>query len=360
MFCLVSWQVAAADQPEAPPDPRQAMITALAALSPHPSLGDEARVFDRFVGTWDCDFTFFLPDGSVKHAAGELEFGWILDGQAVQDIWITYPKEAGKERGIGTTVRFFDAKSKTWRIIFVGPAYGALLTVQGGMEGDRLVLRGVDDKGTRLRWSFNDIQAGSFTWRGETSGDGGKTWKLEEEHHMRRRGGSNDRRTDMIRTLRAAVPSPALGAQAQVFDRFVGTWDLDCVLYGAKGKVSRFSGQWIFGWALDGKLEQDVIITGGEGERRARGTTLRFYDARSRNWRIVWIAPESGNVAILKGGAVGDRIVLEGAANGEAFRWSFNDIRRDSFVWRGEVSADGGKTWQLEQEMRLKRRGPAA
>jgi hypothetical protein len=100
-----------------------------------------------------------------------------------------------------------------------------------------------------------------------------------------------------------------------------------------------------------------VILQGSE--RVARGTTLRFYDARSGKWRIVWIPPGSGNVAMLKGGAVGDRIVLEGVdADGSPFRWSFNDIRRDSFVWRGEMSADGGKTWRLEQEMRLKRHDP--
>jgi len=185
MLCLFSWNAGAADKPEETPAPRQAMTTALSALSPHPSLGDEARVFDRFVGTWDCDYTYFLPDVSTKHSVGELEFGWILDGQAVQDIWITYPKEVGKERSIGTSVRFFDAKSKMWRVIFVSPAYGALITVQGGTEGDRIVLRGVDDEGSILRWSFNDIKADSFTWRGETSRDGGKTWKREEEHHMK-------------------------------------------------------------------------------------------------------------------------------------------------------------------------------
>jgi len=35
------------------PDLRRDMITALPAAGPHPSLGDQARVFDRFVGTWD-------------------------------------------------------------------------------------------------------------------------------------------------------------------------------------------------------------------------------------------------------------------------------------------------------------------
>lgn len=369
IFCLSFWCAGvAANSPETP-DPRQAMIKSLSALGPHPSLGDEARVFDRFVGTWDCDYTFLLADGSTKHSVGEIKFGWILDGQAVQDIWITYPNEAGKERGIGTTVRFFDAKSKTWRIIFVGPVQGALISMQGGAEGDRIILRGVDDDGTMLRWTFSDIKPDSFIWHGETSRDDGKTWTLEEDHHMRRRTGrsaqtasamskaANDPRTDMIRTLQSSRPSPSLGNQAKIFDRFVGTWDLDCVLYGSKGEVTRFNGQWIFGWALDGKIEQDVILQGSE--RVARGTTLRFFDARSGKWRIVWIAPRSGNVAMLKGGAVGDGIVLEGVdVDGSPFRWTFNNIRRDSFVWRGEISSDDGKSWRVEQEMRLKRRDP--
>lgn len=170
-----------------PSDPRQEMVSVLAASRPHPSLGDQARVWDRFVGTWDCDFGFHLDDGSTRHSAGELEFGWIIDGRALQDVWISYPKDGAKERTIGTSIRFFDEKSTTWRVVFVSPAYGALLTVQGGVEGSRIVLRGTDDEGAALRWSFNDIQTDSFVWRGEKSRDGGKTWRLEEEHHMKRR-----------------------------------------------------------------------------------------------------------------------------------------------------------------------------
>jgi hypothetical protein len=168
-------------------NPRQEMVSVLAAARPHPSLGDQAWVWDRFVGTWDCDFGFHLDDGSVRRAAGELTFGWVMDGRAIQDIWISYPKDGSKERNIGTSIRFFDDNSKTWRVVFVSPAYGALLTVQGGVEGNRIVLRGTDDEGAALRWSFNDIQADSFVWRGEKSRDRGKTWRLEEEHHMKRR-----------------------------------------------------------------------------------------------------------------------------------------------------------------------------
>jgi hypothetical protein len=179
---------AAARGVTAPPaDPRQQMVAALSASGPHPSLGDQARIWDRFVGTWDCDFGFHAADGSVRHTPGELEFGWVLDGRAVQDIWITYPRDGETERGIGTSIRYFDDTAKAWRVVFVNPRYGAFISVQGGAEGDRIVLRGRDDEGSVLRWSFNDIQPDSFTWRGEKSRDGGKTWRLEEEHHMRRR-----------------------------------------------------------------------------------------------------------------------------------------------------------------------------
>jgi len=170
-----------------PSDPRLQMVSVLAASKPHPSLGDQAQVWDRFVGTWDCDFGFYLDDGSVRRAAGELEFGWVLDGRALQDIWISYPKDGTQERNIGTSIRYFDDKSRTWRVVFVSPAYGGMLIVQGGVEGKGIVLRGTDDEGAALRWSFNDIQADSFVWRGEKSRDGGKTWRLEEEHYMKRR-----------------------------------------------------------------------------------------------------------------------------------------------------------------------------
>jgi hypothetical protein len=170
-----------------PADPRQQMVAALAASGPHSSLGNEARIWDRFVGTWDCDFGFHAPDGSVRRAPGEVEFGWVLEGRALQDIWITYPRDGDTERGIGTSIRYFDDTAKAWRVVFVNPWYGAFISVEGGTEGDRIVLRGRDNDGSVLRWSFKDIQSDSFIWRGEKSRDGGKTWQLEEEHHMRRR-----------------------------------------------------------------------------------------------------------------------------------------------------------------------------
>lgn len=170
-------------------DPTQDMIKSLAAPSPHPSLGDGAHAFDWLVGSWDCDYGFHRDDGSVQHKKGELLAGWVLDGRAVQDLFISYPAAGEKDRRMGTTIRFFDTALKQWRIIFISPQFNYVVTVQGHSEGDRIVLHGTDVDAAPIRWSFNDIKSDSFVWRGEKSHDGGKTWKLEEEHHMKRRTG---------------------------------------------------------------------------------------------------------------------------------------------------------------------------
>jgi len=51
----------------------------------------------------------------------------------------------------------------------------------------------------------------------------------------------------------------------------------------------------------------------------------------------------------------GDRIVLIGLDGERHLRWTFDDIRADAFVWRGEQSTDGGATFRLIEEMRLRR-----
>jgi hypothetical protein len=59
-------------------------------------------------------------------------------------------------------------------------------------------------------------------------------------------------------------------------------------------------------------------------------------------------APGQRRHHTVRGGAVGDRIVLHGEGqDGSLRRWSFNDIGPDSFDWRGERSSDHGANWRL-------------
>jgi hypothetical protein len=163
------------------------MIRALQADGPNPSLGDQARAFDRIAGAWSADYTHFNPDGSVlQRYTGSVLFGWILDGHAMQDVWIGEPVDGRTERSLGTSIRFFDAAAQTWRVVFVLPEANVITTVQGGMVGDRIVLDGANSDGSLRRWSFNDIREDSFVWRGERSEDDGATWRLVAEYQMTR------------------------------------------------------------------------------------------------------------------------------------------------------------------------------
>ncbi len=164
------------------------VTTALKASSPHPALGTQAQVLGRIIGTWDVEYTDFAKDGTATHRTGEFIVGWIMDGQAIQDLWIVNPSGTRKEREVYTDLHWFNAKTRTWHATFVDPEHGSVAKFSGGPVGnDRYVLETSDLGSKQTRWSFNDIRADSFVWRDEASNDGGKTWKLQAEYQMRRR-----------------------------------------------------------------------------------------------------------------------------------------------------------------------------
>jgi hypothetical protein len=355
-------------------DPRLDLVTTLQAMDPHPSLGDQAKVFGRFVGTWNVEYTDFSKDGKISHRSGELIVGWVMDGRAIQDLWIVYPSGARKDREVYTDLRYFDPKSHTWPAAFIDPEHASMARFAGGAVGDdRIVLDTKDFDGTDTRWSINDIRPDSFVWREEESLDGGKTWRLLAEHHMKRRGAATtgntrnapaaDPRLDMITALQALRPHPSLADQANVFGRFVGTWDGEYTEYSKDGKATHSLGEWVFGWVMDGRAMQDLFIINPSAAHQKGfvGTTLRYFDPKSGTWSVTFIDPENDSVATLTGGAEGDnRIVLhEQTADGKETRWSFDDIRLDSWVFRDEETRDGGKTWRLREEDHMKRRGAA-
>ena len=176
------------------PTLRLDMVAGLEALGPHPSLGEQAQVFGRFVGIWDGEYTEFSKDGKTTHSSGEWIFGWVMDGRAIQDLFIIHPSAARKEKYIGTTLRYFDPKSGTWSVTFVDPENGSVATLTGGaVEDGRIVLHSQNKDGKETRWSFDEIRPDSWVFRDEETSDGGKTWRLREEDHMKRRGAAHVR-----------------------------------------------------------------------------------------------------------------------------------------------------------------------
>jgi len=163
------------------------IATALQATGPNPSLGGQAKVLSQLVGTWDVEYTDFMKDGTTLHRTGEFKVGWIMDGRALQDLWIVDPWGKHKDREVYTEVHYFDAKSRTWHATFVDPQNGSTARFTASeVANDHLVLESNELDSGLTRWSFNDIRPDSFTWRDVGSSDGGKTWKLRAEYHMKR------------------------------------------------------------------------------------------------------------------------------------------------------------------------------
>ena len=171
-----------------------------------------------------------------------------------------------------------------------------------------------------------------------------------------------------LEALGAVGPSADRAGKMELYGRFVGSWELDVTQIADDGKKRRRPGEWHFGWALEGRAIQDVWIVPPRGEARhgdatlkinSYGTTLRVYDPDIDAWRIQWTDPVSRSFLQMIGRAEGRDIVQNGTRpDGQLMRWSFSKITSDSFLWRGEISADNGASWRVNTEFIAKRRIP--
>jgi hypothetical protein len=93
---------------------------------------------------------------------------------------------AGLRPFYGTTMRFYDPAIGAWRSTWIDPLNGRVRRFIGRPEGAEIVLEGLDDDPPE-RWGFRDISQHSFRWTGEVSGDGRRTWHLDEQMFIRRR-----------------------------------------------------------------------------------------------------------------------------------------------------------------------------
>jgi hypothetical protein len=149
-------------------------------------------LFGRFVGSWEIEWRGVDADGTERRMQGELHFGWVLGGRAVQDIWIVPARGLPGEGqpGVsfhGTTVRFYDPAIDAWRSTWIEPVNGRVRRFIGRPDGDDIVLLSDEDE-PQLRWRFTDVTPGSFRWVGEISRDGGTTFVFDEEMLVRRTG----------------------------------------------------------------------------------------------------------------------------------------------------------------------------
>jgi hypothetical protein len=172
-----------------------AFLDALYADAPSADRGANMDLYGWLIGSWDLDVIGSLPDGTQRRRPGEWHFGWVLEGRAIQDVWIVPPRGAGRQgdaaanvNSYGTTLRTYDPGIDAWHIQWTDPVTQTYFTMIGRKEGDRIVQLGKSPDGSLIRWSFSDITSDSFLWRGEISADEGATWRVNVEFTAHRKG----------------------------------------------------------------------------------------------------------------------------------------------------------------------------
>lgn len=168
-------------------------MDALFAKGRAPEIPESADVYGWLVGSWDLDIRTYWVDVSAHGLKGEAHFAWVLEGRAVQDVWIM-PRRADRsgplDHGVnsyGTTLRVWDKALEAWRVTWINPAQGARSELVGRRIGGDIVQLGHHADGTPIRWMFTEVTKDSFRWTGEALQADGKTWKLQGEFLATRR-----------------------------------------------------------------------------------------------------------------------------------------------------------------------------
>lgn len=157
-------------------------INGLGADEPDPELKDKLMLFGQFIGDWEIvEARYMQRDGSWTEMRGEVHFGWILGGSAIQDVWMGHKLGVEKIGMFGTTIRFYDPKIDAWRSTWLSPFKGLVQLFIGRKVGDKIILELQNPAEYPEHWVFSEIGSESFRWHAEETHDNGKTWLLTEE-----------------------------------------------------------------------------------------------------------------------------------------------------------------------------------
>lgn len=169
-------------------------FSALAAPDRSPDIPESADVYGWLCGSWHLDVLRYRGvDVAARGLKGEVHAARVLEGRAVQDVWIM-PRREDREADpvrtmnmYGTTLRSWDASIQAWRIAWTNPVTGHREEQVGRRNGADILQEGTRADGTKTRWTFTEITADAFHWRGEALYPDQPAWTLEAEFLATRR-----------------------------------------------------------------------------------------------------------------------------------------------------------------------------
>ena len=168
-----------------------AFLSALATTDRAPDIDEADDVYGWLIGSWSLRVLHYRGfDLRGEGLTGEAHAGWLLEGRAIQDVWIM-PRRQDRRAGrfardpqndmYGTTLRAWDPALRAWRITWNNPARGHRETQIGRRIGEEIVQTGARADGQATRWRFTEITSNGFHWIGEALDTDGRSWRLEGE-----------------------------------------------------------------------------------------------------------------------------------------------------------------------------------
>jgi hypothetical protein len=141
------------------------------------------------------------------------------------------------------------------------------------------------------------------------------------------------------------------------YGQLAGKWQTSIKYTPGEGAERYASGEWEFGYALEGRAVIDVwqIPSRSEAERTGNtvecGLCVRVYDPVLNLWKFTFHGPLHRTTMNMLAYKIGDEIVQEMFAGRDIVRWIFHNITEKNFLWKAVRSKDGGNTWQTEQTL---------
>ena len=172
---------------------RDSFLETLHADGPAPDRAAQMMLYGRFVGSWGGTLKYVDAEGVHRETTAEVHFGWVLEGRAIQDVWIAPSRQGRKveERLLmhGSTFRVYDPQNDLWHITWIDPVKQANNRMTGRKAGDEIVQEYRAGDGKRVQWLFTEITPDSFHWINRDSADDGGNWNVRGEFFLRRRAG---------------------------------------------------------------------------------------------------------------------------------------------------------------------------
>ncbi len=163
----------------------QGFLEALPSPRRVADLSDEADIFGFLIGSWELDALLHEVDGTTCRMKGELHASWVLEGRAIQDLFI-FPRRVDRSAGTpargdryATTIRTYDRGLNAWRVTFINPADDETCArLMARRRGQEIAMEGELADGTPIRWGYQAIIPHSFHYSAERLQDDGRSWRL--------------------------------------------------------------------------------------------------------------------------------------------------------------------------------------